>query len=68
MLISASEVHPGDILEIDTFEYRVYQVVEDGQNVHVHGHFGYSRANATYEREEKVELLAVWLDSESESV
>lgn len=68
MLISASDVHPGDILEIDTFEYRVYQVVEDGQNVHVHGHFGYSRANATYEREELVELLAVRVDSESESV
>ena len=64
MLIPASEVHPGDILEIDTFEYRVYQVVEDGQNVHVHGHFGYSRATATYEREEKVELLAVRVDIE----
>ena len=64
MLIPASDVHPGDILEIDTFEYRVYQVVEDGQNVHVHGHFGYSRANATYEREEKGELLAVRVDIE----
>ena len=64
MLIPASDVHPGDILEIDTFEYRVYQVVEDGQNVHVHGHFGYSRENATYEREEKVELLAVRVDIE----
>lgn len=66
MLIPASDIHPGDFLEIDTFEYRVYQVVEDGEDVHVHGHFGNSQASTTYEREEQVELLAIRVDIEDE--